>query len=260
MRPFTFVGVVHAAPLPAGPRASPGFDAARERALLDADALARGGAHAVVLENFGDAPFPRGSVEPHVVAFFARLAADVRARHPHLAVGINLLRNDARAAMGAAAAVGAAFIRVNVFTGAMVTDQGVIEGDAHALLRYRRELGADVQIVADVLVKHAVPLGPASLAAVAADAWHRGGADVLVITGVGTGHPADPSHAEEVRRAVPRARLWVGSGVTEATAAEWRARADGAIVGTALHADGDVQAPLDVDRVARLARALGVAP
>lgn len=260
MRPFTFVGVVHAPPLPAGPRPSSGFATARERVLDDADALAIGGAHAVILENFGDAPFSSGPVEPHVVAFFAHLAALVRGRHPHLSVGINLLRNDARAALGVAAAVEAAFIRVNVLTGAMVTDQGVIEGDAHRLLRYRRELDADVQIVADLLVKHAAPLAPLSLASAAADTWQRGGADVLVITGRSTGHPADPADAEEVRRAVPQAPLWVGSGVTESTAGEWRARVDGAIIGTALHRDGDVQAPLDVDRVRRMADALGVEP
>ncbi len=254
---FTFVGVLHLLPLPAGPRASEGFAVVRARALADADALAHGGADAAILENYGDAPFPRGPVDPHVVAFVAATARELRARHPSLKLGINLLRNDARAAMGVAAAVDAAFIRVNVLTGAMVTDQGVIEGEAHAVLRYRRELGADVRVVADVMVKHAAPLGPVTLAAQAADTWHRGGADVLVVTGEGTGLPADPARMDEVRRAVPGSTVWVGSGVTEATAAAWRTRADGAIVGTALHADGDARAPLDIERVRRMARAFG---
>jgi uncharacterized protein len=255
---FTFVGVVHLLPLPAGPRPSVGFAAVRARALADAAALADGGAHAAILENYGDAPFPRGPVEPHVVAFVAALAAELRARHPALELGINLLRNDARAAMGVAAAVGAGFVRVNVLAGAMVTDQGVIEGEAHALLRYRRELGAEVRVVADVLVKHAAPLAAVSAGTMAADTWHRAGADVLVVTGEGTGRPADPGRAEEVRRAVPDARLWVGSGVTEETAAAWRARVDGAIVGSALHDGGDTGAPLDPERVRRMARALGL--
>jgi membrane complex biogenesis BtpA family protein len=140
----------------------------------------------------------------------------------------------------------------------MVTDQGLLQGDAHATLRYRRELGADVGIAADVLVKHAVPLGTADVGATAADTWHRGGADVLIVTGQGTGMAADPARAEAVRVAVPEARVWVGSGVSEATAGAWRERVHGAIVGTALHRDGDARAPLDPARVARMGRALGV--
>lgn len=256
-RPFAYVGVIHLLPLPGGPRPSPGFAAARERALADAAALAEGGAHAAILENFGDAPFPAGPVEPHVVAFAAILAAELRARHPGLALGVNLLRNDARGALGAAAAAGADFVRVNVHVGAMVTDQGLLQGDAHGTLRYRRELGAPVGVAADVLVKHAVPLGPAAAGPVAADTFRRGGADVLIVTGEGTGRPADPARAEEVRAAVPEAPLWIGSGVTEATARDWRRLAHGAIVGTALHRDGDVTAPLDRDRVRAMAAALG---
>jgi hypothetical protein len=254
-RPFAFIGVIHLLPLPAGPRASAGFGEVLARAVADADALARGGADAVILENFGDSPFTAGSVDPHVVAFMAVAAAEIRARQAGLALGINVLRNDARAALGIAAATGAAFVRINVHTGAMVTDQGIIEGDAHRTLRYRRELGANVGIAADVLVKHAVPLGDVAPGAAAADTWHRGAADVLVVTGEGTGRPADPARADAIRAAVPEARIWVGSGVSLATAGGWRRRVDGAIVGTALHVDGDVRRPLDPERVRAFAEA-----
>lgn len=263
-RPFAFIGVIHLLPLPGGPRPSEGFAAVRERALIDAAALAEGGAHAAILENFGDAPFPAGPVEPHVVAFVAVLAAELRARHPQLLLGINLLRNDVRGALGVAAASGGAFVRVNVHVGAMVTDQGLLQGDAHNTLRYRRELGGPVGgqiggqigIAADVLVKHAVPLGPAEAGGVAADTYRRGGADVLIVTGAGTGQPADPTRAEEVRRAVPEAPLWIGSGVDLASLASWRSLAHGAIVGTALHRDASVAQPLELDRVRAFAAQL----
>lgn len=247
--PFTVVGVVHLLPLPGGPRPSPGFAEVRARALADAEALARGGAHGAIVENFGDAPFSAGAVDPHVVAFVAALAWELRAMHPGLALGVNLLRNDARAAVGVAAATGASFVRVNVHVGAMVTDQGLLQGDAHHTLRYRRELGVPVGIAADVLVKHAVPLGPAEIGTVAADTFRRGGADVLIVTGEGTGRPADPARAEAVRRAVPEAPLWIGSGVDHGTLPSWRGLASGAIVGTALHHDGRITEPLDEDRV-----------
>ena len=80
---------------------------------------------------------------------------------PGIAIGINVLRNDARAALAIAAVVGAACIRVNVHTGARVTDQGLVEGRAAETLRLRRALGAEsVAIWADVNVKHSAPLGP----------------------------------------------------------------------------------------------------
>ena len=98
--PFTFVGVVHLLTLPGGPVPSPGFATVRAQALADAAALAEGGAHAAILENFGDAPFPAGPVDPHVAAFVASLATEIRQRWPGLSLGINLLRNDARSALG----------------------------------------------------------------------------------------------------------------------------------------------------------------
>ncbi len=255
MSPFQFVGVLHLLPLPAAPRGSPGMHAVRERALADAAALAEGGATGAIIENFGDAPFAAGAVDPHVVATMAVLAAEVRARHPSLQLGINVLRNDARAALAVAAAVGAEWVRINVLAGASVTDQGLIQGDAHHWLRYRRELGCTARILADVHVKHARPLAGGPIGEAAADLSRRAGADVLIVTGRATGAEVDGAQLAEVREAVPEAEIWLGSGVSHASARGWRDRVAGAIVGTALHVDADMRAPLDPLRVARMAEA-----
>ena len=56
-------------------------------------------------------------------------------------------------------------LRINIHTGAYLTDQGIIEGEAHDTLRYRKALAANnVSILADVLVKHARPLGETDVA------------------------------------------------------------------------------------------------
>ncbi len=256
MSAFSFVGVLHLLPLPAAPRGSPGFEAVRERALRDAEALAEGGAGGAMLENFGDAPFFAGRVDPHVVAAMALLAGEVRRCFPQLRLGINVLRNDARAALGIAAVCDADWVRVNVLAGAAVTDQGVIEGEAHTLLRYRRELGARAQLLADVHVKHARPLAGGRIEDAAADLYRRAGADVLIVTGQATGAAANAGEVEAVRSAVPEAPVWLGSGVTAESAGEWRTRVHGAIVGTALHHGGNVREPLDVARVRRMASLL----
>jgi uncharacterized protein len=179
----------------------------------------------------------------------------VRAATPQLLLGVNVLRNDARAALSIAHAVGGTFVRVNVHTGVMVTDQGLIEGDARATLLERNRLGAQLQLVADVRVKHAVPLGNPLLADLARDTAHRGLADVLVVTGTGTGRPTDPADWETVRSAVPSHPVWVGSGFVPDTAEAFPGLR-GAIVGTWLHEDEQLDAPLSVDRVRRTRRAL----
>ena len=175
-----------------------------------------------------------------------------------LAVGINVLRNDAHSAMGAAVACGADFIRVNVLVGAAWTDQGLIQGDAAGLTRYRKSLcglGAGPRIMADVKVKHAVPAGETDISLLAKETAQRGGADGLIVTGSRTGSPVDFEDLKTVREAVPGMPLWVGSGVTSTTIGKLQNLCNGAIVGTWLHHDGDLSAPIDEDRVHLLVEA-----
>jgi hypothetical protein len=249
------VGVVHLLPLPGSPRPSPGLSALLERAVRDAAALAEGGADAVIVENFGDAPFDAERVPPATVATMTRVALAVQGAAPSLSLGLNVLRNDALAALGIAAAVGAEFIRVNVHVGAMVTDQGLIQGRARETLLERNRLGAQVRVAADVLVKHAVPLGSPTLEEVAADTASRGLADALVVTGAGTGKEADPDHLARLRRALPSARVWLGSGIRPDNAARFRGL-HGAIVGTWLHRGSDLDQPVDAARVRQMRAAL----
>jgi len=166
-----------------------------------------------------------------------------------------VLRNDAAAALAVAVAAGAGFIRVNVLTGAMVTDQGLIQGRAHALLRLRRSLGAPVRIFADLHVKHAQPLVPVHMPQVANEAADRGLADALIVTGGGTGQPADLEEARVVRAAVPDVPVLLGSGVTAATVRAALEVADGLIVGSDLKAEGRAIAPIDPMRAAAFVRA-----
>lgn len=259
---FTLAGVLHLLPLPGAPRGGAGLLAATERALVDAEALVLGGVRFAVLENLGDAPFRASRVDPHVVACMTAIGAAVQARFgADLRLGVNVLRNDAFSALGVAAALGAAMVRVNVHVGATWTDQGLIQGEAHDTLRYRRELGAEpsgpagVRLFADVMVKHGVPAGDLDIRRVAEETFHRGGADGLIVTGAGTGKPTDLDDVRAVRDAVPEAPVWVGSGVTPSTLPAVRALAHGAIVGTWLHRDGRLDLPLDAERVRQMVEA-----
>ena len=246
------IGVLHLMPLPGAPVRGPGLVEVERRAVADARTLVEGGIRSAILENLGDAPFTGGRVGPDVVAAMTRIALAVRREVPSLELGINVLRNDALAALAIAAAVDAAFIRVNILSGASWTDQGLIEGAARELLLLRRRLQQDgsglISIAADICVKHGVPAGENRLVHAARDTAGRGGADVLIVSGAATGAPTDLSELAAVRQA-GRVPVWVGSGVTLNTAAATATVADGAVVGTALHTDADTHKPLCVDRV-----------
>ncbi len=224
-------------------------------AVNDARAYERGGAHGLFIENFGDVPFTKGPVSPETIAAMAAAGRAIR-EAVRIPIGFNVLRNDARAALALCSVCQGSFIRVNVHTGAMLTDQGVIEGNAYDTLRARRQLCPEVKIFADVHVKHAVPLGSWDIGDAARDAIERGLADALIISGKGTGLAADRADLERVRATCPRARLLLGSGVTLQNLSHYLPLADGFIVGTSLKRDGQLHNPVDPRRVAALARAI----
>jgi len=224
--------------------------AALEAAEHDARALVEGGVDGLVVENFGDAPFFPDEVPPETAAALAVAVARVRACVPDgLPVGVNVLRNDARTALGVAAATGAAFVRVNVHQGTAVTDQGLVNGRAAWTVRERQRLVPQVAVWADVHVKHAIPLGGGELAAAAEEVHGRGRADALIVSGRATGAMADPHDVATVRGAVESAYLVIGSGVDERNAPALLEMADAAICGTALKVGGDVRAPVEKSRV-----------
>ena len=249
------VGVVHLQPLLSSSRGGGGFEKILEGALADARSLAEGGADGVMVENFGDAPFRKGTredpVSPDVPAALAVVAHEIR-RVFDLPVGINCLRNDAMAALAAAAVGGATWVRVNVLAGSFITDQGQIDGEAARVQEFRRRLGAEVTVLADLFVKHAQPIAPSSLSDAALDLVERAGADALIVSGSRTGASVDKDFLEEVRKSVGEFPIWIGSGLCEENAAQLWPLCDGAIVGTALKRDGQVSQPVDPDRVKRL--------
>ena len=225
------VGVVHLAPLPGSAGYGGSDDEIMRLARDSAAALWDAGFDGIMLENFGDTPFHPDSVEPHVVGLVSVLVREFSARGP---CGVNLLRNAARDALAAAFAGGGAFIRVNIHTGAALTDQGVIQGRAWETLRYRRVLGARVGIMADIQVKHAVPLAPRDPVEEARDSVERGLADALIVTGPRTGTLGNPARARALKEALPDVPVFMGSGVNHDNVGRVLEDADGVIVSSAL--------------------------
>jgi uncharacterized protein len=243
------IGMIHLRALPGAPDWAGDLAAVEAAALRDLDALVEGGLQAIIVENYHDTPFYPGPVPPETVAAMAVIATGLKRRHPAVALGVNVLRNDAAAALAVTGVAGGGFIRINVHTGAVVTDQGLIGGRAHRTLRKRRELGlASVGIFADLRVKHAAPLAPRDVIAEAADLRERGQADALIVSGIATGAAADASLLATLLDAFPKCPLVVGSGVSADNVELYAGAADAAIVGTSLKEGGEMSAT----RTARL--------
>jgi uncharacterized protein len=249
------IGVVHLLPLPTSPRWGGSLKAVIDRAEQEAVALASGGVDSIIVENFFDAPFTKNSVNAAVVSAMTVVVQRIQ-NLVTLPIGLNVLRNDALSAMAIASVVKAQFIRVNVLTGVMATDQGLIEGQAHELLRYRRELGSDVKIFADVLVKHAHPLGKVNLTTAVQDTIERGLADAVILSGWATGSPTSLSDLELATVAAKRTPVLIGSGASAENIGTLMQSASGVIVSSSLKRHGLIEQTIDPIRVAAFVEAV----
>lgn len=249
------IGVVHLLPLPTSPRWGGSLKSVLDRAEQEAAALAAGGVDGLIVENFFDAPFAKDQVDPAVVSAMSLIVQRLMNLVP-LPIGINVLRNDAKSAMAIATCTGAKFIRVNVLTGVMATDQGLIEGQAHQLLRYRRELGSEVRILADVLVKHARPLGSPNLTTAVCETIERGLADAIILSGWATGSPPSYEDLELAMNAAKGVPVFIGSGASWENIPQLIQSADGVIVASSLKRSGQVEQRVDPIRVSRFVEAM----
>lgn len=252
--PNPIIGVVHLLPLPTSPRWGGSLKAVIDRAEQEVTALASGGVDGVIVENFFDAPFTKNQVDPAVVSAMTLIVQQLM-NLVTLPVGINVLRNDAQSALAIATCVPCQFIRVNVLTGVMATDQGFIEGQAHQLLRYRRELGSDVKILADVLVKHARPLGSPNLTTAVQETIERGLADGVILSGWATGSPPSLEDLELASAAANGTPVFIGSGANWDNISTLMQAADGVIVSSSLKRRGKIEQPIDPIRVSQFVEA-----
>lgn len=252
--PNPIIGVVHLLPLPSSPRWGGNLQAVIDRAAQEATALAAGGVDGMIIENFFDAPFTKDHVDPAVVSAMTMIIERLK-NLVMIPIGVNVLRNDAQSAIAIATCTEVDFIRVNVLTGVMATDQGLIEGQAHHLMRYRRELGSEVSILADVLVKHARPLGAPNLTVAVQDTIERGLADGIILSGWATGSPPTLEDLELARQAAGDTPVFVGSGANEENIGRLLQAADGVIVASSLKRRGKISDPIDPLRVSQFIEA-----
>jgi membrane complex biogenesis BtpA family protein len=240
------VGVVHL-PASLGCPAFAGPEAALASLRRDLATLSHGGVDAVLLENEHDKPHTLTVSRPQL-AWLAQLARVARDATP-LPLGIGVQRIDWEAALSIAAAVGLAFVRLDVFVDRVRMQGEVVSVDPAAVLALRRNLGAEgVALWTDVHVKHAELVAerePPRLAA-SARAAAAAGSDAVLVTGRVTGETPLVADLAQARAASAPVPVLVGSGLRPALARELAEHADGALVGTALQADDGSVDPIRV--------------
>ena len=249
------IGVVHVGPLPGSPIYNGGFEDVVEKAVRAAGVLEDGGVDGVIIENYNDKLYPKDHADPATIVSLAVIVREVKSRLS-IPIGVNVLRNCCLEALAIAYVLNCSFIRVNVYSETVASDQGIIEASAYKLQRYRRYLGAwSVRVMADVHVKHASPIGFLSIEDVARDAVERGCADAVIVTGSRTGVAPDQSLLSRVKACV-KAPVVVGSGLNPENARVLMRVADAAIVGSYFKAGGEMPVKERVEKLARVFREL----
>ena len=245
-------GVVHLKSLPGSSGNYLTLDEIIELAQEDVNSLLFGGVDGLIIENFGDIPFTKDDVSKRTIASFTKVVENIEYDRD-VKVGINVLRNDGIAALSIAEATNADFVRINVLNNVMMyTDQGIIEGKAHEIAEFKNTLNKEIDIYADVFVKHAVPPEGSKIENHTEELIERAGADVVIVTGDGTGHQIDIEDLSKVRDIVPQGRLAIGSGVNEENVEDYVDLSDILIVGTSFKVDHDVSKRVDQRSVEQL--------
>jgi membrane complex biogenesis BtpA family protein len=252
--PRALIGVVHLRALPGTPASELEIPAITAIAVEEARQYEAAGFHGLMIENTHDRPYLKAGVAPEITAAMAVIGAEVR-RATKLPLGIQVLAGANSSALAVALACGASFVRVEGFVFAHVADEGLIEGSAGALLRYRRAIGAEhIRVFADVKKKHSAHAITADIdIAETAKAAEFFLVDGVIVTGVATGQPAEPDEVNSVCRAVNVPTI-VGSGITAENLPHY-AEAEALIVGSWIKQDGLWSNPINPDRVHALVRA-----
>ena len=244
-------GVIHLKGLPGSTSNIFSIDKIVKLAQDDIDTLTAGGIDGLIIENFGDAPFVKDNLSKRSLVSFATVVSNLDI-DKKLDVGINVLRNDGISALSIAEATDADFVRINVLNNIMYTDQGIIEGKSYDISQFRNTLSKEIKVFADVFVKHATPPYGAKIENHTKELLERAGADVVIVSGDGTGEETNIEDLQRIRDIVPLGKLAIGSGLNEVNIKKYVGISDIGIIGTDFKLDGILNNPVDLNRVKNL--------
>lgn len=226
------IAALHLPPSPAmGRLSSMSMREISDIALRNTEKAVRAGIPALYIQDLGDQPLAK-SIQPHTVAFLSAVGMKLREEFPDLALGVCTMAHGAREPLAIAQAIGAQFVRLKVFTGAMVKAEGILEGCAHEAISYRASIHAEeISILADVHDRTGTPLDTLPLVEAARSAAVHNRADALILTGLS--FEESMRMMEEVHSADLGVPLLLGGGADEGNIRQVLQIAQGVIVSSA---------------------------
>lgn len=242
------VGMVHLLPLPGSEEYDgQGLAPILDRAVSEARALADGGMDAILLQNTGDLPpSPQGG--PETIAYMSVIGAAIR-REIQCPLGVNVLANGTESALAVAHAIDAEFVRIKVYVGAVMANEGILQGTAREALEFRRRIGArQIALAVDVYDRTSAPLAEMPIEVAGDLAWRMGHADALIVTGYSVEDSLE--RIRRVKRAVPDSILLAGGGTTAGNVGTFLQQCDGIIVGSNIKNTGKFVGQVDPARLA----------
>ncbi|MCX6053363.1 MAG: hypothetical protein NTZ74_00320 [Chloroflexi bacterium] len=226
------IAALHLPPFPASshPDAKT-FSGIRDFALRNIHMALSAGIGAIALQDLGEHPVAR-PIPAHIIAGVAVVGAWIREEFPDLTLGVSLLGHGGREPLAIAQAIGAQFVRIKVYVGAMVKAEGLLEGCAAEAISYRSQIGAgEICIFADVHDRTGHPLGSLPLIEEFRQAAVFGCADGVVLTGSSFSETLEM--IEEVRHGKFTTPILIGGGVNPENVAQALKVAGGVIVSSA---------------------------
>lgn len=246
------IGMVHVLPLPGTPDYQKNDELILNRALEEASVYKAAGIDGLIIENMHDLPYLKRNVGPEITSFMTLIAHEIKKR-TRMPCGIQILAGANQASLAVAKAAKLDFIRAEGFVFGHVADEGFMEADAGALLRYRKQIEANnIPIFTDIKKKHSAHSITADVdlfETAKAAAFFK--SDALIITGKTTGAAANVDAIKKLKftSTLP---LLVGSGITLENIAQYFPVCDGLIVGSWFKEDGLWSNRLDEQRVLKM--------
>ncbi len=203
----------------------------RDFASRNCEMANRAGIQAILLQDLGDHPVSR-PIPPHIIAGVTAIGSWICDQFPELQLGVSLLGHGAKEPLAIAQSIGAKFVRLKVYVGAMVKAEGILEGCAAEAVQYRHQIGAeDISIFADVYDRTGEPLGRMPLVEEVRQAAVFGRADAVVLTG--KNFEETIQMVDEVSASDVKTKILIGGGVNVGNVKQALRIADGIIISSA---------------------------
>ena len=221
------------------------FQQIMETTMAEAAMIQRVGFDGYILQNRNDAPV-RQTARVESVAYLSVLSYLLKQEFPDLVQGI-LVNWDGVASIAVAEAAAADFVRVeHVFVGAEVGYAGYLEAQCVEICDFRKRLGSEIPLFADIQEVHYTQIGGKPVPDSAFDAIYNAFADGLFVGG------RNPQESIELVTAVRKRigdaiPIMVSGGSNADNVRELLQHFDGVSVGAWVK-NGNMKNPIDEGR------------